>query len=135
MSKIIGYMAHDAVSNTEAVVDDYGAEALSSLAAAGVIFVAVHDDGTREVVEASEVTEPEPQVNGVTLVTPKYVDARTEATVAVFDALAAIVDPESSAATADETGEAAEAADPVQAFKDALAALRALGAKEEAAGD
>ena len=75
-------------------------------------------------------------MNGVTLCTPKYVDNRTAATVAVFDALTAIVDPESAVATADETGEeAAMAADPVETFKAALAALKALGPKGETEDD
>lgn len=132
MAQIIGYMAHDAVSNMEQALDDYSAETIERLAAGGIIFVAVYDDGSREVVGPSEVVEPKPQMNGVTLCTPKYVDDRTAATVAVFDALAAIVDPDSAAATAEETGEATAAqADPVEAFKAALAALKALGGGDD----
>ena len=61
-------------------------------------------------------------------VQPTYVDMRTGATVACFDALSAIVDPQP--ATADETGEGTEPIDPVEAFRAALAALKALEAKE-----
>ncbi len=130
MAAIVAYMAHDPVSNTEQALEAYDKETLARLEGDGIIFVAVDGDGTRKVVKASEVSEPEPQVNGVTLVTPIYVDARTEAIVAVFDALTAIVDPESSVATADETGETAVATDPMQAFRDALASLKALKAQE-----
>ena len=111
----------------EQPLDNYDAAELSRLAAAGIIFVAVYDDGSRRVVSVDEVSEPEPQVNGVTLCTPKYVDDRTVATIAVFDALAAIVDPESAVATTEETGEENEAkTDPVEVFRAALAALRRL---------
>ena len=132
MAQIIGYMLHDAVGNMEQPVEDYSPSALERLEADGIIFVAVYDDGSREIVKAAAVAEPEPQMNGVTLCTPKYVDDRTAATVAVFDALASIVDPEASATAADETGEAAGQADPVEAFKAALTALKALESKKEA---
>lgn len=127
MTRIIGYMAHDAACNMEQPLDNYDATELSRLAAAGIIFVAVYDDGSRRVVSVDEVSEPEPQMNGVTLCTPKYVDDRMVATIAVFDALAAIVDPESAVATTEETGEEIEAkTDPVEVFRVALAALRRL---------
>lgn len=132
MAQIIGYMLHDAVGNMEQPVEDYSPSALERLEADGIIFVAVYDDGSREIVKAAAVAEPEPQMNGVTLCTPKYVDDRTAATVAVFDALASIVDPEASATAADETDEAAGQADPVEAFKAALTALKALESKKEA---
>lgn len=136
MPRIACYMAHDPARNMEQQLDSFDEETISQLEANGIIFVAVYEDGTRQVVQASEVTEPEPQMNGVTLCTPKYVDNRTAATVAVFDALTAIVDPESAVATADETGEeAAMAADPVETFKAALAALKALGPKGETEDD
>ena len=62
------------------------------------------------------------------MVLQPYVDKRTAATVACFDALSAIVDPQP--ATTDETGEGTEAVDQVEAFRAALAALKALEAKE-----
>lgn len=132
MTSIIGYMAHDPILNNEEPLTNYDEAVLAEMEDSGIVFIAVHDDDTRTLVKASDITPPEPQMGGVTLVTPIYVDTRTEATVAVFDALAAIVDPESAVATADETGEITEATDPVQAFKDALAALKALEPQEEA---
>lgn len=131
MAKIVAYMAHDPVCNMEEQVTDFDPGTLSNMEAGGIIFVAVYDDESRAVVKASEMSEPEPQVNGVKLVTPKYVDLRTEATVAVFDALSAIVDPEASVAAADEAGETAEAADPVETFKAALIDLKALMAVDK----
>ncbi len=127
MAKVIGYMVHDAVTNMEWQLENFDQDAAADLESSGLIIVAVYDDDSRAIVHAADVTEPEPQVNGITLVTPAYVDSRTSATVAVFDALAAIVDPESAAATADETGEeTVTAADPMETFKVALAALKAL---------
>lgn len=133
MAKIIGYMVHDAVTNMEWQLENFDQAAVAGLESSGLIIVAVYDDDSRAIVHAADVTEPEPQVNGITLVTPAYVDNRTAATAAVFDALVAIIDPESAVATTDETGEeAATAADPVETFKAALAALKALGPKKEA---
>ena len=126
MSQIVGYMAHDVLGNTEKQLETFDPEALSAMESAGIAFVAVYDDGDRKLVKASEVTEPEPTMNGVTLVTPVYVDARTQATVAVFDALTVIVDPEASASAASATEESDETPDPLQAFKTALDALKAL---------
>ncbi len=132
MAQIIGYMVHDPVANMEWQLDDFEQERLANMESTGFLFIALRDDDTREVVKAVDVVEPKPRVNGVTLVTPTYVDNRTAATVAVFDALAAIVDPESTVATADEAGGGAEAqADPVEAFKEALAALKDFVGSEE----
>lgn len=132
MANIIGYMAHDVLGNCEGQVDDFSdPSVLAEAEAAGVVFVAVYDDGTRAIVKAADVTEPQPRVNGVTLVAPKYVDQRIAATTAVFDALLAIVDPESAVVTADETGEASgEQADPVEAFKEAIASLKSIAEGE-----
>ena len=132
MAQIIGYMVHDPVANMEWQLDDFELEHLANMESAGLLFIALSDDDTREVVKAADVVEPKPRVNGVTLVTPAYVDNRTAATAAVFDALAAIVDPESAVATADEAGGSAEARkDPVEAFKEALAAFKSLTVVEE----
>ncbi len=128
MPKIIAYMAHDPVCNMEEPLTVFDADTLSTMEARGIVFVAVYDDDSRAVVKASEIVEPEPQMNGITLVTPTYVDKRTAATVAVFDALAAIVDPEASAVAVDETGETTETANPVETFKTALSALKELAA-------
>lgn len=126
--QVVGYCVHDIVGNNEQCLTEYDPDVLQGAEAAGLVFVAQYDDGTREVVKAADVRKPDPTVNGIPLATAEYVDKRTAATVAVFDALSAIVDPQP--ATADETGEEAEAVDPVDAFKAALDALKALEAKE-----
>ncbi len=128
MAYIIDYMAHDPVGNVEGQLTCYDPEALAEAESNGIVFIAVMSDGTREIVKASEVSEPAPQGQDFVFVQPTYVDDRTAATVAVFDALAAIVDPESAVATAEETGEETAAqADPLETFREALAALKALG--------
>ena len=93
MANIIAYMAHDAVSNTEGVVQDFDSTHLQELEDNGIIFIAVYDDETRATVKAADVTEPEPMVNGVELATPAYVDERTDSAIAVFDAIADVLDP------------------------------------------
>lgn len=128
MARISHYMAHDPVANIEGVVTDFNPEALSLAAENGIIFIAVDENGAREVVDAASVKEPKLVDECYVFVQPQYVDERTAATVAVFDALSAIVDPQP--ATADETGEEAESVDPVEAFKAALAALKALEVTE-----
>lgn len=131
MAKITHYMAHDPIGNVESYLTEFDSEIIARAAAAGIIFIAVYDDGTREVVDASEVEEPQQERQAYEIVTTSYVDRRTAATVACFDALSAIVDPQP--ATADETGDEAEAVDPVdpvEAFRAALAALKALEATE-----
>lgn len=131
MAKITHYMAHDPIGNVESYLTEFDSELIARAAAAGIIFIAVYDDGTREVVDAGEVEEPQQERQAYEIVTTSYVDRRTAATVACFDALSAIVDPQP--ATADETGEEADAVDPVdpvEAFRVALAELKALEAKE-----
>lgn len=128
MAKITHYMAHDPIGNVESYLTEFDSELIARAAAAGIIFIAVYDDGTRKVVDASEVEEPQQERQAYEIVTTSYVDKRTAATVAVFDALSAIVDPQP--ATADETGEGTEAVDPVEAFRAALAALKTLEATE-----
>lgn len=131
MAKITHYMAHDPIGNVESYLTEFDSELIARAAAAGIIFIAVYDDGTREVVDAGEVEEPQQERQAYEIVTTSYVDRRTAATVACFDALSAIVDPQP--ATADETGEEADAVDPVdpvEAFRAALAALKALEAAE-----
>lgn len=128
MAYIVDYMAHDPVGNVEGQLTCYDAKALAEAEKNGMVFIAVMNDGTRKVVKASEVSKPCSHGQDFVLVQPTYVDERTAATVACFDALAAIVDPQP--ATADETGEEAESVDPVEAFRAALAALKALEAKE-----
>ncbi len=128
MASIIGYMAHDVLGNCEGQVEDFSdPSVLAAAEAAGVVFVAVYDDGHREIVKAADVTEPQPRVCGVDIAGVRYVDMRTEATVAALDALAQVVDPGATVEAASETGEDGTAtADPVETFKAALEALRAL---------
>jgi hypothetical protein len=131
MAYIVDYMAHDPVGNVEGQLTCYDAEALAEAEKNGMLFIAVMSDGTREVVKASEVSEPSSRGQDFVFVQPTYVDKRTAATVACFEALSAIVDPQPAAA--DETGEEADAVDPVdpvEAFRVALSALKALEATE-----
>ena len=125
---VIAYICHDPIGNTEWYVSDFDKSKLKEAEDAGCLIIEEFSDGSRKLTTADEVDEPPAAfVDGIKLVAPKYVDDRTAATVAVFDALAAIVDPESAVATADETGEeTATAADPMETFKAALAALKAL---------
>lgn len=130
MAQITHYMAHDPVGNSESYLTEFDSELISRAEASGIVFIAVYDDGTREVVSGEDVTKPQSADEPVTLVTPTYVDNRTDATVACFDALAAIVDP--SVAAAAEGGSAEVQADPVKVFMAALEKLRALKAGGDA---
>ena len=123
MAQITHYMAHDPVGNSESYLTEFDSELISRAEASGIVFIAVYDDGTREVVSGKDVTKPQSADEPVTLVTPTYVDDRT-------DALAAIVDP--SVAAAAEGGSAEVQADPVKAFMAALEKLRALKAGGDA---
>lgn len=133
MAYIIDYMAHDPVGNVEGQLTCYDPEALAEAENNGIVFIAVMSDGARKAVKASEVSEPSPQGQDFVFVQPAYVDERTEATVAVFDALAAIVAPEAATLSADEA--ATQAKDPVEVFMAALAKLKALKPAEESASD
>lgn len=124
MSQIVDYLIHDPVGNVEGQLGDYDPVRLEEAEKNGMVFIAVMDDGERRLVKAADVSEPKQQNQFFTVAKPEYVDERTRATVAVFDAVAAIIDPQP--ATAGESGEAAQQADPVETFRSALAALRAL---------
>ncbi len=130
MAQITHYLAHDPVGNTESYLTEFDSEIITRAAASGIVFIAVYDDGTREIVDGKDVIKPQLDDEPFTLVTPVYVDDRTDATVACFDALAAIVDP--SVAAASEGGSAEVQADPVEAFMAALEKLRALKAGGDA---
>lgn len=125
MAKIVRYWAHDPVGNIENMLQSFDKEQLQKGEGAGIVFVAEYDDGTRSIVKAVDVVEPQTFSNdgGITLVLPSYVDERTSATVACFDALAEIVNPSVATASADD----AEAeADPIKVFMAAIEKLRAL---------
>ena len=131
---IEAYMLHDPIGNMEAVIAEYDTEKLKSAEQNGAVFIAVYNTGRREIVKAEDVSEPVPRQNGIRLVQPKYVDDRTRATVAVFDALGAIISP--SAETAAENGVSAAAVkSPEETFEEALSALRLLAYPEEGGAD
>ena len=130
MAQITHYLAHDPVGNTESYLTEFDSEIITRAAASGIVFIAVYDDGTREIVDGKDVIKPQLDDEPFTLVTPVYVDDRIDATVACFDALAASVDP--SVAAASEGGSAEVQADPVEAFMAALEKLRALKAGGDA---
>lgn len=125
MAKIVRYWAHDPVGNIENMLQSFDKEQLQKGEEAGIVFVAEYDDGTRSIVKAVDVVEPQTFSNdgGITLVLPSYVDERTSATVACFDALAKIVNPSVATVSADD----AEAeVDPIKVFMAAIEKLRAL---------
>ena len=130
MAKIVRYWAHDPVGNIENMLQSFDKEQLQKGENAGIVFVAEYDDGTRSIVKAADIVEPTTFSNdgGVTLVLSSYVDERTSATVACFDALAEIVNQSVAAASTDE---AETQADPIGAFMAALEKLRALKAGGE----
>ena len=114
---IVAYLLHDAAANVEGYITDYSQQSLLDAEAMGLVIIAEYNDGSREVVPAIEVKQPNPEVNGVEVVLPPYVD----------DALEAIMFPEAEPAT--ETGaapmrKAARKITPEDAFKAALAALK-----------
>lgn len=125
MAKIVRYWAHDPVGNIENMLQSFDKEQLQKGEEAGIVFVAEYDDGTRSIVKAVDVVEPQTFSNdgGITLVLPSYVDERTSATVACLDALAEIVNPSVATVSADD----AEAeVDPIKVFMAAIEKLRAL---------
>ncbi|WP_415927455.1 hypothetical protein [Slackia piriformis] len=125
MAKIVRYWAHDPVGNIENMLQSFDKEQLQKGEEAGIVFVAEYDDGTRSIVKAVDVVEPQTFSNDedITLVLPSYVDERTSATVACFDALAEIVNPSVATVSADD----AEAeVDPIKVFMAAIEKLRAL---------
>lgn len=125
MSHIVDYLIHDPVGNVEGQLSDYDPVRLAEAEKNGMVFIAVMDDGERRLVKAADVSEPKQQNRYFTVAKPEYVDERTKATVAVFDALADIVNPQTAAA--DENGSDEQpVADPIAAFEDALNKLKSL---------
>lgn len=124
---VVGYFVHDEIGNNEHWLESYDPEVLLAAEKESMTFIAVYSDESREIVEAADIVEPSISHEGsAALTTTECVNNRTDATIAVFDALAEIIDPESAVATADETGEIAATEDPVEVFKNALAALKAF---------
>lgn len=125
MSHIVDYLIHDPLGNVEGQLSDYDPVRLAEAEKNGMVFIAVMDDGERRLVKAADVSEPKQQNRYFTVAKPEYVDERTKATVAVFDALADIVNPQTAAA--DENGSDEQpVADPIAAFEDALNKLKSL---------
>lgn len=130
--RVRAYLVHDAINNMEGYITDYSTEALQAAQESGLIIIAEYNDGSRDRVNAADVVEPQPEVNGVTLVQPSYVDDRMEAAADVFDALQALLLPE-AAALAYDAYAASSARDPAEAFKEALARFKALSLGGDAA--
>lgn len=124
MAQIVNYMVHDPIGNSEGQLTDFDKQSLIDAEAQGIIFIGVHDDGTREVVRAADIVPPGIAGQELTFVMPVYVDKRTSATVECFSALAEIINPE--VATMSTDGGEAEQTDPVAKFMAALENLKAL---------
>lgn len=125
MDKPVMYMAHDALSNTEMQVSEFDPALLAAAEAQGVIFVAVDAAGDRQIVRACDVTPPSGVEGSFTLVEPVYVDDRMDAVLDVFDAMAALILPESATLSASE-GAPAPPRDPIEVFGEKLTALREI---------
>lgn len=123
MGSILYYLAHDPIGNCEWQVSDFDRAALAKAAEKKIVFIAVDENGNRDVVDASEVVEPPATGEPLVLVQPVYVDERMMATVAVFDALAADLYPSAAVMTmsAEDAGSAAEGG-----FMAAVARLKGL---------
>lgn len=123
MERPIYYLAHDPLSNTEAMITEYDSELISKAAASGIVFIAVDASGNREIVSAEDVSEPVENGENFTIVQPLYVDDRMRAVVDVFDALAASVPAVAASADVQPVSSKARSA---MSFAEALEALRAL---------
>lgn len=90
MNRIIAYWAHDPINNNEGVITNFDTSTLKQAEANGIIIIAEYEDGTREKVNAEDVTEPNIQDSGFfVFVTPQYVDTRT---IAAYEAIKSIAD-------------------------------------------
>ena len=123
-SVIVAYLVHDPIGNVEGYINDFSPDVLQQAQDDGMVIIAEYSDGKRVIVDAADVKEPQPYINGIKIVAPSYVDKRTAATVECFAALAEIVNP--SVATLAEDGTASEQKDPIERFMTALANLKAL---------
>lgn len=88
---VVAYLIHDAAANMEAQISDYDPARLQEAENSGLVILAEYSDGMREIVKAKDVREPEPKMNGITLVQPAYVDDRMLAVVDVLDAVAELL--------------------------------------------
>lgn len=123
----IYHIAHDPVSNSEAILNEYDQERINKAAESGIVFIAVDEQGSRSIVPASEVVEPDANSDQFIFVQPVYVDDRMKAVIDVFDALASSTPQELSAVSV----MSADTGGTGTAFAEALAALKALVYGEE----
>lgn len=90
---IVRYMLHDPISNTEGQLINFDHEFLAKADEAGMVFIGIHMDGTREIVPLENVKPIEnAYVDGIELVTPKYVDDRIDALSTALLSLASVVE-------------------------------------------
>lgn len=90
MNRIIAYWAYDPINNNESAITNFDLSTLKQAEANGIIIIAEYEDGTREKVNAENVTEPNIQDSGFfVFVTPQYVDTRTTA---AYEAIKSIAD-------------------------------------------
>lgn len=129
--RVVAYILHDPVANMEGYITDYSEESLSDAEQMGLIIIAEYNDGSRERVAAADVKPPNPEVNGISVVLPPYVDVRMKAVIDVFDALSAGVPAVASNAEV----KAASRSGGSMSFAEALEALRALVYGTESEGD
>lgn len=123
MGKPIYYLAHDPLSNTEAMLTEYDSDVISKAAASGIVFIAVDVSGNRTIVRPEDISEPEDDSKNFTIVQPLYVNDRMKAVVDVFDALTASVPAVAASADVQPASDGARSA---ASFTEALEALRAL---------
>lgn len=133
MSKPVMFIAHDPVSNTEAQVTEFDAALLKAASEQGVVFLAVDENGFREIVPPEDVKPPDGVLGSFTLVEPVYVDDRMNAVIDVFDALEAVLcaTPETLSVQSDTTRKKSAArspSTPAEAFRAKLAALKEIAA-------
>lgn len=94
MNRIITYWAHDPINNNEGVITNFDTSTLKQAEANGIIIIAEYEDGTREKVNAENVTKPNIQDSDFfVFVTPQYVDTRTTATYEAIKSIADAITP------------------------------------------
>ncbi len=121
---IVAYILHDPIGNVEGYITDYDLETLKQAEAKGMVIIAEYNDGTRVITQASDVVEPKPNLNGISVTTPEYVNTRTAATVDCFNALAEILEPSTAVLSADSADSNVES--PFLTFKAAILRLQTL---------
>lgn len=144
MSTITRIWAHDPIGNNEAQITNYDTTILEQAEAAGIIFIAETDDGTRTRIAAKDITEPTPETGSYVFVAPVYVDTRMKAASDVFDAIGTIINTNPTILTNNDTSDdetttvnpnGTPTTTPIQAFNKALAAFKAAIATEDTNGN